>query len=161
MWTPSHSTRGTSAQPFSHIFQAPSNDSSEEDFTETCCLPPSFCPRKTTSVCATHPSERCTTTIPEKSIDKTHNHIDCAHTEHTAAKNMYTTYQMHVNINPVQLSITCYIQAPRGQKKTTTAKKMQWQSKQQISPFCSSLVTSALHYMTASSAQNKNTKLDF
>lgn len=25
-----------SARPFSHMFQAPSNDSSEEDFTETC-----------------------------------------------------------------------------------------------------------------------------
>lgn len=67
--------------------------------------------------------------------------------------NTYTTHQMHKNINSIQLPITYYIQALR--------KKMRWQSKQQISPFCSSLVSISLKYTTASSAQNKNTKLDF
>lgn len=56
-----------------------------------------------------------------KALIKTEPH--CAYTEfweHIAAMNIYTTYQMHVNINSIQLPITCYIQAPRN--KDATAK---------------------------------------
>lgn len=55
--------------------------------------------------------------ILEKSIDKDRTtltvHIQNFR-EHIAAMNIYTTHQMHVNINSIQLPITCYIQAPRN-----------------------------------------------
>lgn len=71
--------------------------------------------------------------------------------------NTHTTQRMHTNINSIQFSITFYIQAQKKKKE----KKRCNESKQQISPFCSSLVSNSLKYTTASSAQRKNTKLDF
>lgn len=69
----------------------------------------------------------------------------------------YKTHCSNVYINntneSIQLLIRLYIQSSKI--------NMWWQNKQQISPFCSSLVWYSLKYTTASSAQSKNTKLYF
>lgn len=64
--------------------------------------------------------------------------------------NTNTTHQMHINIQLTHDTLHSDFQ-----KKDAVA------SKQQISPFCSSLVSNSLKYTIACSAQNKNTKLDF
>lgn len=67
----------------------------------------------------------------------------------TRCSNVY----IHNTNKSIQLLIKLYIQSSKI--------NMWWQNKQQISPFCSSLVWHSLKYTTASSAQSKNTKLYF
>lgn len=67
----------------------------------------------------------------------------------TRCSNVY----IHNTNKSIQLLIKLYIQSSKI--------NMWWQNKQQISPFCSSLVWYSLKYTTASSAQSKNTKLYF
>lgn len=67
--------------------------------------------------------------------------------------NTYTTHQMYININSIQLSITYYIQAPR--------KRCNDEVNSRFLPFTQVWSQIPSNTTTASSAQNKNTKLDF
>lgn len=60
---------------------------------------------------------------------------------------------MHMNIKSIQFSVTYYIQVPR--------KRCDDKVNSRFLPFAQVWSQISLKYTTASSAQNKNTKLDF